>query len=299
MSATVPTRLLRVSGCLLAGIAFLALGTDVSLARHNHHRSGKSGAVLGNAKAVAPPGSQPSPGPDASQAAKHGTDQGDKGVSERSGKKLPKIGDFTKGDKDAGRGYFHSQAPGIGVKGGARTGAQSGAGATNFIDLSITVQPGRWSKKISKPTDAKKTTRAGSTENFHKHKETLAPDAKLGPARNAVGILGGSTGSTHTGPGPAIDLTAKNAVGGGAKTDASSAGIGLSHQGPGAGPGHLAPSTVSHQGFGAAGTGASNAVVSGNVVRAGSGPGSAGGAAKNMAGINGTMVRPRRCLGGC
>jgi hypothetical protein len=250
MSSTAPTHLLRVSGCLLAGIAFLALGTDVSFAKHHHHHSGKSGAVASDAKTVVPSVSTPT-------------------------------------------NLVHSPAPGIGAKGGAKTGA----GAANPIDLSITVQPGRWSKKIYKPADAKKTMRAGPTENFHKHKETLAPDAKVGPARNAVGVLGGSVGSTHTGP--AIDLTAKNAVGGGAETDASAAGTGLSHQGPGVGPSHLAPSTVSHQGFGAVGAGTSNAVVSGNVVRAGAGPGSVGGAAKNMASINGTTVRPRRCLGGC
>src|SRR6202521_455987 len=128
MSSSMPRHLLRVSGCLLAGIAFLALGIDVSFARHRHHHSGKSGVVASDAKTVVPSvsapinlsapsgssgGNRPGPGLDASRAAKHGTDPGDKGVFERPGKKPPKTGDksgdFTKGDEDARRTYFHSQ----------------------------------------------------------------------------------------------------------------------------------------------------------------------------------------------
>jgi hypothetical protein len=90
----------------------------------------------------------------------------------------------------------------------------------------------------------------------------------------------------------------KNAVGG-STTNATAAGTDLSYQGPGAGranSGSNGPS-VGHQGLNAAIPGGMSArkAVSANVVRLGSGPGSVGGAAKNMGGINGTMVRPRRC----
>jgi hypothetical protein len=177
----------------------------------------------------------------------------------------------------------------------AKGGAQTGAGAANPIDLSVTVQQGRSSKKIAKPADAKKTMSSIPAENVRKPKQTLAPDAKFAPARNAVGVsVAGSAGSPGTGP--AINLSQRNAAGGGATTAASVAGTTL---GPGARPSHLAPSTMSHQGLGTASAATTNPAVSGNVVRPGSGPAFVGGTAKNIAGVNGTTVRPKRCIGGC
>lgn len=176
----------------------------------------------------------------------------------------------------------------------AKGGAQTDAGAANPVDLSITVQQGHSSKRVSKPTAATKATNAAPAANVRKSKETLARDAKFTPARNAVGVsVVGSAGSP--GIGPATDLSSKNAAGTGA-TAASAAGTGL---GPAAGPRRLAPSTVSHQGFGPVGAGTNNAVISGNPIRAGSGRGSVGGTAKYLANVNGTTVRPKRCIGGC
>ncbi|MGP0089647.1 MAG: hypothetical protein ACLPKB_06770 [Xanthobacteraceae bacterium] len=233
-------------------------------------------------------GNQPGPGPDLSQQAKQGTDPGDKGPGKKSG-------DFGKGNTDApGQVHFQTQAPVIGAG-----GSKAGAAGANPIDLSVTVLPGRWSKKGPKPAGTKKTTIAGPTGNFHKHKENFAPSAKFGPARNAVGVsLDGSAGSPHTGTGPAIDLGTKNTAAVGGKTDGVAAGTDLSHQGAG----NPSPNPPSHQGFSAVipeGSGANNAFVSGNVNRPRPGPGSIGGAPKNLAGINGTTIRPKRCLGGC
>jgi hypothetical protein len=197
-------------------------------------------------------------------------------------KKPSKTTDFTKGNEDApARGHFHLQAPG--------TGTKRNAVAAEPLDLSVTVHQGRWSKKMSKPAGVKKTVSANPSGNFHKHKETFAP-AKFGPVRNAVGVsVGNGASSTHAGAASGIDLTAKGSL----------TGTSVSHQGSAAWPGH---SVTSHQGFSAVTTGAAganNASVSGNVVRPGSAPGSVGGIAKNMAGINGTTMRPKRCLGGC
>jgi hypothetical protein len=307
MYSIVPTRLLRVSGLLLAGAAFLALGTDVGFARHRHHHSGKSDRVASDTQkanvsaptTASPPfgkadAGEPGPRSDTGQEAKPGTDRGDKSTFERPGKKLPKTGDFSKGADAPTQIHFHSQAHDAGAKGGARPGTASP------IDLSITVQQARWPKKTVKPAGAKKTVNAGPTEHFRKPKETLAPVGKFGPPRNAVGVtLGGSTPPTHTGTGPAVDLTAKNAVGGVGKPDAGPAAAELSHQSPGpATPGGTGP--VVHQGFSSAGAaGANHGAIAGNVIRPGSGPGLIGGVAKNVASINGTTTRPKRCIGGC
>jgi hypothetical protein len=228
---------LKIICRLLAGVACLALATDVSLARDHNHPSRKS-AGASDTKRVVP--SVPTP-----------------------------------------------------TSAGAKVGAKTGAGAANPIDLSIAVQPVRSSKKTSKPADAKKTISADSAENLHKRNQA-APNTKFGPMRNAVGIpLDRGAGG----------IPSKNAVGG-STTDGSAAGTNLSRQGPGAGRANSGPNgaSVNHQGLNAVfpgGMSTHNAISGKDVVRLGSGPGSVGGAAKNMGGINGTAVRPRRCPGGC
>jgi hypothetical protein len=221
----------------LAGVAFLGLVTDVSLAKDHRHPPQETGAGANDIKRVVP--SVPTP-----------------------------------------------------TSAGAKVGAKTGAGAANPIDLSITVQPGRWSKKISKPADAKKTLRAGPAETFRERNQA-APDTKFGPMRNAVGIPLDRGGG---------GIPSKNAVGG-STTNGSAAGTDLRRQGPGAGRANVGPNgpSVSHQGLNAVVPGGASTrnAVSGNVVHLGSGPGSVGGAAKNMGGINGTVARPRRCPGGC
>jgi hypothetical protein len=79
------------------------------------------------------------------------------------------------------------------------------------------MQPGRWSKKIFKSADAKKTLRAGPAENFRRHNYP-ASDAEFGLLRNAVGIsLDKRAGPKGTGisrdPAAAIDVAAKNVAG--------------------------------------------------------------------------------------
>jgi hypothetical protein len=232
-----PRPLLKIICRLLAGVAFLALAIDVSLARDHNHPSRKSGAGASYTKTVVP--SVPTP-----------------------------------------------------TSAGAKVGAKTGAGAANPIDLGITVQPVRSSNKMAKPADAKKAINAGPAENLHKRNQG-APDTKFGPMRNAVGI------PLDRG---AVGIPSKNAVGG-STTNGSAAGADLSRPGPGAARANLGPNgpSVSHQGLNAVVPGATSTrnAVSGNVGRLGSGPGSVGGAPKNMGGINGTVMRPRRCPGGC
>jgi hypothetical protein len=228
-------------------------------------------------------------------------DPGDKGVVENA----------------PGGVHLHSQAPGAGPTGGANTGA----GAATPIDLSITVQPGRRSKKIAKPAAAKKVIGAAPAASFSQHNQA-APGAKFGPVRNAVGIpLGGGASSRGASggqgfvpvrnavgialdsrassqaavaghaSGPVVDITSKTTVGA-AIANAPGVGGGPTHAGPN-GP------SVSLNAVVPGGVAGHAAAIGGkDLVRPGSSSGSVGGAAKNMASINGTAM-PRRCPGGC
>src|SRR3984893_13545086 len=111
-----PRPFLKIIYRLLAAVAFLAVASDVSLARDHNPPFRKSGAGASDIR-----------------------------------RSVPSVPALTSG----------------GRKGGAKTGA----GAANPIDLSITVQPVRSSKKTSKPADAKKTISADSAENLHKRNQ--------------------------------------------------------------------------------------------------------------------------------
>jgi hypothetical protein len=235
-----PRPFLTIIYRLLAAVAFLAVASDVSLARDHNHPFRKSGAGASDIRRAVP--SVPSP-----------------------------------------------------TSAGPKVGAKTGAGAANPIDLSITVQPVRSSKKTSKPADAKKTINADPAENLHKRNQA-APNTKFGPMRNAVGIpLDRGAGG----------IPSKDAVGG-STTNGSAARTDLSRRGPGpgawrtnSGPNGL---SVSHQGLNVLNPGGMsphNGISGKDVFRLGSGPASVGGVAKNMSGINGTALRPRRCPGRC
>lgn len=288
-SCVMHARLWKISRPLLAAAVLLALGTNVTLARHHHHHFSRQGATATDFQKNAPSASRSSKGvnlsgsPDTGRTTNNaaGDFKGtDKGVAEQSGPAYKKPG----GVGDAGP--FHQTS--------------AGGPVGNEIDTSITVHQGRdnrrpgrgngsWKTSKStdlKTTDLKKTKSDSPSVKWHKHGLSFVSGATAGVRKNAIGISvnnsAGLKGTKKDGSGsgpPTSDGTTRNAIAGSGTTPL------LSIERPGVGnPGSPPPK---------GGTGSDNATINGTgSTRVAFQGGVLGGPAKGNVGVlNGTSVR--------
>ncbi len=282
-------RLWKVGRPLLAATVLLALGTNVSLARHHHHHFSRHGATATDFQKNAPGASTSTKGASRSGSQETGGTTNnaagdfkaaDKGVADQPGPAYKKPG----GVGDAG--HFHQTSPGGAVG--------------NEIDTGITVHQGRdnghpgrgngfWKTSKTtdfKTTDLKKTKTDSPSGKWHKQSLRLVPRATGGVVKNAIGVTvdnsAGRKGTKKDGSGsgpPTSDGTTRNAVAGSGTTPLPSV------EKPGAGnPGPPSPK---------GGIGNDSAIINGaGSTRVAFQGGALGGPAKGNVGVlNGTSIR--------
>jgi hypothetical protein len=247
------------------------------------------------------PGSN-EPGAASSAAKKGGPNQGADGASGKPIKgNSADDGKGPKGEHSASpKGGINADPKNVssdnvkGVTGhGAHVGTKDSGVGVNPIDTRISVQSGRTAKRPNKIGDLKTTVRPGAAGNLRLYQQNSAASAFGGVTRNAIGLpvrnnpAAQGPSAFQKGSSPVPEISGSSAIGGVARnavgnpTDAGTQVNG--------------PRVQQQQAIPIATVAAINyATINGTkTARRGSGPGIVGGPAKNIAGINGTGIRPK------